>query len=102
MAPPTFVFFARHADQVHFSYRRFLENQIRAEFGFDGTPLKLVFRERASGRSSQGEGRRTGTSSPSRVRGTSGRATSRPATGSDRKGTSGPKRSPGGKRNPQR
>jgi GTP-binding protein len=102
VAPPTFVFFARHADQVHFSYRRFLENQIRAEFGFDGTPLKLVFRERASGRSSQGEGRRTGTSSPSRVRGTSGRATSRPATGSDRKGTSGPKRSPGGKRNPQR
>ena len=102
VAPPTFVFFARHADQVHFSYRRFLENQIRAEFGFDGTPLKLVFRERASGRSSQGEGRRTGTSSPSRVRGTSGRATSRPATGSDRKGTSGPKRSPGGKRKPQR
>jgi GTPase len=102
VAPPTFVFFARHADQVHFSYRRFLENQIRAEFGFDGTPLKLVFRERASGRSSQGEGRRTGTSSPSRVRGTSGRATSRPATGADRKGTSGPKRSPGGKRNPQR
>ena len=102
VAPPTFVFFARHADQVHFSYRRFLENQIRAEFGFDGTPIKLVFRERASGRSSQGEGRRTGTSSPSRVRGTSGRATSRPATGPDRKGTSGPKRSPGGKRNPQR
>ena len=104
VAPPTFVFFARHADQVHFSYRRFLENQIRAEFGFDGTPVRLVFRERASGRSSQGEGRRTGTSGPSRVRGGSGRAAARLSAsgGPARKGTSGSKRSPGGKRNPQR
>jgi GTPase len=104
VAPPTFVFFARHADQVHFSYRRFLENQIRAEFGFDGTPVKLVFRERASGRSSQGEGRGTGTSGPSRVRGGSGRASSRPPSGGGaaRKGTSGSRRSPGGRRNPQR
>ena len=104
VAPPTFVFFARHADQVHFSYRRFLENQIRAEFGFDGTPVRLVFRERASGRSSQGEGRRTGTSGPSRVRGGAGRAPSRPSAsgGAARKGTSGSKRSPGGRRNPQR
>ena len=46
VAPPTFVFFARHADQVHFSYQRFLENQLREEFGFDGTPIKLIFRER--------------------------------------------------------
>jgi GTP-binding protein len=104
VAPPTFVFFARHADQVHFSYRRFLENQIRAEFGFDGTPVRLVFRERASGRSSQGEGRRTGTSGPSRLRGGSGRAAARLSAsgGPARKGTSGSKRSPGGKRNPQR
>ncbi len=104
VAPPTFVFFARHADQVHFSYRRFLENQIRAEFGFDGTPVRLVFRERASGRSSQGEGRRTGTSGPARARASSGRASSRPPTGSRavRKGTSGSKRSPGGRRKPQR
>jgi GTP-binding protein len=50
VAPPTFVFFARHADQVHFSYQRFLENQLRAEFGFDGTPIRLIFRERASDR----------------------------------------------------
>ena len=57
IAPPTFVFFARHADQVHFSYQRFLENQIRAEFGFDGSPIKLIFRERASGRSSQPDSR---------------------------------------------
>jgi GTP-binding protein len=50
VAPPTFVFFARHADQVHFSYKRFIENQLRAEFGFDGTPIRLIFRERASDR----------------------------------------------------
>lgn len=50
VAPPTFVFFARHADQVHFSYHRYLENQLRAEFGFDGTPIKLIFRERARDR----------------------------------------------------
>lgn len=102
VAPPTFVFFARHADQVHFSYRRFLENQIRAEFGFDGTPVRLIFRERASGRSSQGEGRRTGTSGPSRVRSGSGRATTRPATGPARKGTSSSRRTQTGKRHPQR
>ncbi len=44
--PPTFVFFAREADSVHFSYRRYLENEIRNAFGFDGTPLRLLFRER--------------------------------------------------------
>jgi GTP-binding protein len=64
VAPPTFVFFARHADQVHFSYKRFLENRLRAEFGFDGTPIRLIFRERASDRAGRertaGKGRRTG------------------------------------------
>jgi GTP-binding protein len=57
VAPPTFVFFARHADQVHFSYQRFLENQLRAEFGFDGTPIRLIFRERASDRGGRPSGR---------------------------------------------
>ncbi|HXX61199.1 MAG TPA: ribosome biogenesis GTPase Der [Candidatus Sulfotelmatobacter sp.] len=47
VAPPTFVFFARDADRVHFSYRRYLENELRTRFGFDGTPLRLVFRERS-------------------------------------------------------
>jgi GTPase len=46
--PPTFVFFARDAEAIHFSYRRYLENQLRAVFGFLGTPIRLVFRERAS------------------------------------------------------
>jgi GTP-binding protein len=44
--PPTFVIFARNADAVHFSYRRYLENRLRESFGFMGTPLRLVFRER--------------------------------------------------------
>ena len=47
VAPPTFVFFARDAGSVHFSYQRYLENRLRNEFGFLGTPIRLVFRERA-------------------------------------------------------
>jgi len=48
VAPPTFVFFAREAASVHFSYQRFLENRLRDEFGFLGTPIRLVFRERTA------------------------------------------------------
>ena len=48
VAPPTFVFFASDASAVHFSYRRYLENRLRETFGFDGTPIKLVFRDRTS------------------------------------------------------
>ena len=42
--PPTFVFFVNDPELVHFSYRRFLENQLREALGFEGTALKLVFR----------------------------------------------------------
>jgi GTPase len=45
--PPTFVLFASEAATVHFSYKRYLENQLRATFGFDGTPVRLVIRERS-------------------------------------------------------
>jgi GTPase len=48
IAPPTFVFFASDASAVHFSYRRYLENRLRDTFGFHGTPIRLVFRDRAS------------------------------------------------------
>jgi len=48
IAPPTFVFFASDASAVHFSYRRYLENRLRETFGFDGTPIRLIFRDRAS------------------------------------------------------
>ena len=44
--PPTFVFFVNDARLMHFSYRRYLENSLRAAFGFEGTPLCLVFKTR--------------------------------------------------------
>ena len=44
--PPTFVLFTSNAAGVHFSYRRYLDNQLRAAFGFEGTPIRLVIRER--------------------------------------------------------
>lgn len=44
--PPTFVFFVNNPAYLHFSYERYLENQIRDAFPFDGTPLKFIFRER--------------------------------------------------------
>lgn len=48
--PPTFVFFVNDAELVHFSYRRYLENQLRRRFGFEGTALRLVFRGRSDSR----------------------------------------------------
>jgi GTPase len=45
-SPPTFVFFVNDAEAVHFSYKRFLENQLREAFGFEGTPIHLIFRTR--------------------------------------------------------
>ncbi len=42
--PPTFVFFVNDAELVHFSYQRYLENKIREQHPFDGTPLRLVFK----------------------------------------------------------
>ena len=44
--PPTFVFSVNDSKQVHFSYERYLENKLRLAFGFEGTPINLVFRSR--------------------------------------------------------
>ena len=44
--PPTFVIFCNSAELFHFSYRRYLENCLRDVFGFQGTPIKLIVRER--------------------------------------------------------
>jgi GTP-binding protein len=46
VAPPTFVFFTNVATSFHFSYVRFLENRIRDEFGFMGTPIRIQVRAR--------------------------------------------------------
>jgi GTP-binding protein len=48
VAPPTFVIFVNDPELIHFSYRRYLENRIRDEHGFLGTPIRLIFRQRAS------------------------------------------------------
>lgn len=45
--PPTFLFHVNDPKLVHFTYERYLENQIRAQYGFLGTPLRLSFRKRA-------------------------------------------------------
>lgn len=44
--PPTFVCFCNRADLFHFSYQRYIENRIREAFGMEGTPIRLVIRER--------------------------------------------------------
>lgn len=44
--PPTFVVFVNDEELMHFSYKRYLENQIRDAFGFEGTPIKIIPRKR--------------------------------------------------------
>jgi GTP-binding protein len=44
--PPTFVFFVSNIKGIHFSYERYLINQIRANFGFENVPLKIIFRKK--------------------------------------------------------
>ena len=44
--PPTFVIFVNDRELMHFSYTRYIENQIRGAFGFKGTPLRFIIRER--------------------------------------------------------
>ena len=48
--PPTFVIFVNDKKLMHFSYTRYIENQIREAFGFKGTPLKFIIRERKEGK----------------------------------------------------
>lgn len=46
VAPPTFIFFVNDGKFLHFSYQRYLENQIRKNFIFEGTPIKMIFRKK--------------------------------------------------------
>ncbi len=48
--PPTFVCFVNSAELFHYSYQRYLDNQIREIFGLEGTPTKMIIRERESGK----------------------------------------------------
>ena len=45
--PPTFVFFVNKAELFHFSYQHYLENTLRSTFGFIGTPIRFVIREKS-------------------------------------------------------
>lgn len=45
-APPAFVFFANYPEKIHFSYLRYLDNSLRKNFGFEGTPIRLIVRKR--------------------------------------------------------
>ena len=44
--PPTFIFFVNSKELFHFSYQRYLENRIREIFGLEGTPVRMIVRER--------------------------------------------------------
>ena len=45
--PPTFVIFVNSKELFHFSYERYLVNQIRKEFGLEGTPVRIIVREKS-------------------------------------------------------
>lgn len=59
--PPVFLFFTNDRDMVHWSYARYLENRIRERYGFGGTPVLIVFRDRErkdeSGKTARGKRR---------------------------------------------
>ncbi len=49
VSPPTFIFFVNDPTLVHFSYKRYLENQLRESFGYSGNPIRMSFRGREEG-----------------------------------------------------
>jgi GTP-binding protein len=69
VAPPTFVIFVNDPELIHFSYRRYLENRIRDEYGFLGTPIRLIFRARASEEAARRSARPRARRSPVKKRG---------------------------------
>ena len=56
--PPLILFHVNDPSQVHFTYKRYLENQVREAYEFEGTPIRLSFRARDSRRARTGEGNR--------------------------------------------
>jgi len=47
--PPTFILFINDKELMHFSYQRYIENRIRENYGFEGTPIRFILREKAKG-----------------------------------------------------
>jgi len=58
VSPPTFVFFVNDPTLIHFSFERYLENQLRQVFGFEGTAIRLQFRARSTDHRDENEERR--------------------------------------------
>jgi GTP-binding protein len=56
VAPPVFLLFTNQKKPLHFSFERFLENQLRAKWGFLGTPVRFVQRLRKRGERSSASG----------------------------------------------
>jgi len=81
VAPPTFVFFTNVATTFHFSYQRYLENRLREEFGFKGTPIRIHVRARRTGK---GEAKGARGSEGRRSRGSGSSRGSRGSRGSRR------------------
>jgi GTP-binding protein len=46
VAPPTFVAMTNAPDSIHFSYQRFVVNQLRKKFGFEGAPVRVIYKAR--------------------------------------------------------
>ena len=46
-APPKFVFFSNNPDLIHFSYQRYIENNLREYFGFEGCPIEIIFNKKS-------------------------------------------------------
>jgi GTP-binding protein len=68
VAPPTFVIFVNDPELIHFSYKRYLENRIRDAYGFLGTPIRLVLRQRESEEAARRPARRRRASTTRRGR----------------------------------
>jgi GTP-binding protein len=85
-APPTFGLFSNVSDELHFSYRRYLENQFREALGLDGTPVHFVIRGRKGMKDSAGARRekddvRKPTGKPQRVKDAERKAKGGPSRG---------------------
>ena len=51
VTPPTFVLFCNKAELFHFSYQRYIENCLRDTFGFKGTPIRMIIRQKGESES---------------------------------------------------
>jgi GTP-binding protein len=52
--PPTFIIFCSHPDELHFSYKRYLENSFRERLGLKNIPLNLVFKQNSEKQQAEG------------------------------------------------